>query len=304
MRICSLLPSATEILFELGLEESIVAVTHECDYPPAALTKPRITASRIHTKHLSSSEIDKMVTANINGGPGLYQLDQKLLESLKPDIIVTQELCTVCAVSYTQVTNAVKIMESDTKVISLEPRNIDGIMETILLLGEITDTDARANEIVQNMKNKTAAIKKITQGLKKPTVYCMEWLAPPFAAGHWVPEMVEIAGGIEIIGEKNKPSKKVDWDTIRQADPDYLVLIPCGFNVERTLKEKSVLQEYNSFASLKAVKSGRVFAGDANSFFSRPGPRVVDGIEILLDIIHHEISQRKLDKSISTLVSF
>ncbi len=304
MRICSLLPSATEILFDLGLGDSVVAVTHECDYPNQALSKPKITSSRLDAEKMSSHEIDENVHREIEGGAGLYHLDSGQLKLLRPDLIVTQELCEVCAVSYSVVRNAVKMIGGDTQVVSLEPRNTSDIIDTIQQLGRMTGTQERANTIVSEMQRRIDRVKDITKDVDRPRVYCMEWLSPPFAAGHWVPEMAQIAGGIDVAGQIAKPSRKINWDEAREADPEVIILMPCGFTVKRILAEKNILLKYEGFKSCKAFVEKKIFAVDANSFFSRPGPRIVDGIEILLSILHPKLYKKPFSHDVLAHVEF
>jgi iron complex transport system substrate-binding protein len=282
IKICSLLPSATEILFSLGLGDQIVAVTHECDYPPDAASKPTITQNVIDHERLTSAQIDHHVTSNIGRHGSIYNLKEDLLHALQPDLIITQELCDVCAVSYKQVQQAAKVLEGRTKLVSLEPTTLGEVLDNILLVGELTDRQDVARETVRELRNRLGRVKERVRGLRRPKVYAMEWLDPPFTAGHWVPEMVEIAGGEEVLGKAAANSERITPDRVIEASPEIIVLMPCGFSLERTI------QEYKRTTFLPGW-SGEVYAVDGSSYFNRPGPRLVDGVEILAEIFHPNV---------------
>ena len=282
MKICSLLPSATEILFSLGLGDQIVAVTHECDYPPDAASKPTITQNVIDHERLTSAQIDHHVASNIGRHGSIYNLKEDLLQELQPDLIITQELCDVCAVSYKQVQQAAKVLEGRTKLISLEPTTLGEVLDNILLVGELTDRQDAARETVRELRNRVGRVQERVRGLKRPKVYAMEWLDPPFSAGHWVPEMVEIAGGDEVLGKAAAKSERITPDRVLEASPEIIVLMPCGFSLERTI------QEYKRTTFLPGW-TGEVYAVDGSSYFNRPGPRLVDGVEILAEIFHPNV---------------
>jgi len=282
MKICSLLPSATEILFSLGLGDQIVAVTHECDYPPDAASKPTITQNVIDHERLTSAQIDHHVASNIGRHGSIYNLKEDLLQELQPDLIITQELCDVCAVSYKQVQQAAKVLEGRTKLISLEPTTLGEVFDNISLVGELTDRQDAARETVRELRNRVGRVQERVRGLKRPKVYAMEWLDPPFTAGHWVPEMVEIAGGDEVLGKAAAKSERITPDRVLEASPEIIVLMPCGFSLERTI------QEYKRTTFLPGW-TGEVYAVDGSSYFNRPGPRLVDGVEILAEIFHPNV---------------
>jgi iron complex transport system substrate-binding protein len=282
MKICSLLPSATEILFLLGLGDQIVAVTHECDYPPDAASKLTITQNVIDHERLTSAQIDHHVASNIGRHGSIYNLNEDLLQALQPDLIITQELCDVCAVSYKQVQQAAKVLEGRTKLISLEPTTLGEVLDNILLVGELTDRQDAARETVRELRNRLDCVKERVRGLRRPKVYAMEWLDPPFTAGHWVPEMVEIAGGDEVLGKAAAKSERITPDRVLEASPEIIVLMPCGFSLERTI------EEYKRTTFLPGW-SGEVYAVDGSSYFNRPGPRLVDGVEILAEIFHPNV---------------
>ncbi len=279
LKICSLLPSGTEILYSLGLGDQIVAVTHECDYPPETASKPRITEDLISHARLTSKEIDHQVASNIGRHGTIYRLNDDLLEALKPDVIITQELCEVCAVSYGQVQHAARLLEGQTKIVSLEPNTLNEVLETILLVGQITGRKETAEKNVHELKSRLDAVRKRVNGLKRPRVYAMEWIDPPFSAGHWVPEMVEIAGGEEVLGKAGMKSERITPERILDARPEIIVLMPCGFSLDRTI------EEYDPGKFLPDWP-GQVYAVDGSSYFNRSGPRLIDGVEILADIFH------------------
>jgi iron complex transport system substrate-binding protein len=279
-KICSLLPSATEILYALDLGDQVVAVTHECDYPPEAQSKPRITDNVIDHERLTSAEIDHHVAANIGRHGSIYTLKQDLLEALQPDLIVTQELCDVCAVSYKEVKHAARVLEGRTQIVSLEPNTLDEMFETILLVGELTNRRQAAEAKVRDLRARLDRVRNRVRGLKRPRVYAMEWLDPPFSGGHWVPEMVEIAGGYEVLGKAGVKSERITQQQVIDAAPEIIVLMPCGFSLQRTI------EEYRRTPFLQEWKGPAVYAVDGSSYFNRSGPRLVDGVEILAEIFH------------------
>jgi iron complex transport system substrate-binding protein len=290
MRICSFLPSATEIVYSLGLGDNLVGVTHECDYPPEARNKPKIIGSLIKPEELKSKEIDRLVSETFSAGKSIYIVDAEILRKANPDIILTQELCDVCAVSGNEVIEAVKVLGYSPQIISLKPETLDGILSTITLVGEATQKREQAEDLVIKLKSRINAVKSLFDKEKdRPRVFCMEWLEPPYTAGHWVPEMIEIAGGECTLGKAGEPSFRVSWDEISSFAPQIIVLMPCGFNIERTLREVDILNSNEYWYKLPSVRKGHVYLVDANSYFSRPGPRIVDGLEILAKIFHPEI---------------
>src|SRR6266700_1445655 len=289
MRIVSLLPSATEIAFALGLEEQEVAASHECDYPPEASKRPILTKSAIHQKIHASHEIDEEVARR---GGDIYEIDEKLLESLKPDLILTQELCAVCAVSYTKVKEAARVLEADTRIISLEPTSLEEIVDNILLVGKTTGKLEGARELGSQLLSRIHAVKSKTRNLRsRPRVFFMEWLQPPWAGGHWIPQMVDYAGGFEGLGRLGKPSHRIGWDEVLDYQPEIIVLSPCGFDLNGVMKELHVLSSYTGWDRIPAFKSSKIYAVNASAYFSRPGPRIVQGLELLAQIIHPELFQ-------------
>lgn len=291
MRICSLLPSATEILFSLGLGDEVVAVSHECDYPPEASKRPVLTKSPIHQKIHRSSEIDREVESR---GGDIYEIDEQLLEKLKPDLIVTQELCAVCAVSYTKVKEAASILEGDVKIVSLEPRFLEEIVDNILLVGKITGRLLKAQELASQLTRRINTVKEKTRTVKhRPRVFFMEWLQPPWVGGHWIPQMVDYAGGVEGLGHLGEESTRIEWSRILDYKPEIIVLSPCGFDVNQVLQETHVLSSYPGLETIPAFQSSNIYAVNASAYFSRPGPRIVDGLEILAHIVHPELFPEK-----------
>jgi iron complex transport system substrate-binding protein len=286
MRICSLLPSATEIVCALGLENDLVGVSHECDYPPAARSKPVLTRSRIDHSGRSSAEIDSLVSSRLHDHQGIYALDEDLLAKLKPDLILTQELCEVCAVSYEQVQKAVRALHGEQTLLSLEPNDIAGIFETIGAVGVATKREAEAVGLVANLQARLQELARTSAARSAhPRIACLEWIDPPFSGGHWVPEMVEIAGGVDTLASTGDRSRRISWAEVAAAEPEVMVLMPCGFDVAGTVTEYQRTSCPADWAHIPAFASGQIYAVDANAYFSRPGPRIVRGIEILAEII-------------------
>src|SRR6266567_610139 len=287
MRIASLLPSATEILFSLGLGDEVVAVSHECDYPPEASKRPVLTKSALHQRMHKSIDVDREVEQR---GGDIYEIDERLLENLQPDLILTQELCAVCAVSYTKVKEAARVLDADTKIISLEPSNLEDIVENILLVGRMTGKEIRAQELASNLLARIEMVKSKTRDVRsRPRVFFMEWLQPPWAGGHWIPQMVDYAGGFEGLGRLGKPSHRIGWSEVLDYGPEIFVLSPCGFDLDGVMGELYELASYHGWESIPAYKSRNIYAVNASAYFSRPGPRIVDGLELLAHIIHPEL---------------
>lgn len=282
MRIVSLLPSATELLFAIGAGQDVVAVTHECDHPPRARRLPAVTRSSIDHAGTGSAEIDRHIRAAVHRGSSLYELDENALRGLKPDLVVTQELCAVCAVAYEEVARCVRRLSGDVAVLSLEPRSLDDILGTALAVGEATGHVEEARDLTRRLARRIAAVDPLLPaGDASPTVACVEWTDPVFAGGHWVPEMVRRAGGHDPLGREGEPSREVAWEEVVAAAPDVMVLMPCGLGLDRTVACAGEVTRRPGFAALPCARSGRVVAVDGSSYFNRPGPRIVDGLEIL-----------------------
>jgi iron complex transport system substrate-binding protein len=295
MRICSFLPSTTEIVCALGLGDNLVGVTHECDYPPEVRDKSKVIMSFINPDELSSREIDDLIIKNRNEGKNTYLIDIGALKDANPDVILTQGLCDVCAVSGDEVVEAVKALGRSPDIISLEPSTIEEILDSILTVGYATKTKDRAEELVGKLRSRIDRIGSLFSSERdRPRVFCMEWLDPPYAAGHWIPEMVELAGAVNGIGKPGEPSLKVSWDDILNFAPQFVVLMPCGFNIEDTLNEIDVVTSNKYWNQMPASRRGHAYLVDANSYFSRSGPRIVDGLEILAKIIHPEACEFEL----------
>ena len=289
MRIASLLPSATEIVCAVGLGDSLVGITHECDYPPEVAGVPILTRSVHDLTAASSRDIHRLVTASVHGGSSLYALDEEALAAAKPDLILTQELCKVCAVSYREVNEAVRSIDADITVVSLEPTSIEGILNTITTVGAMTETEDNAIDLVESLRERVGAVEEKVQarreaGGRSPRVVGLEWLDPPFASGHWVPEQIRRAGGWELLGADGQPSVQTTWDAVSEVDPEMLLLMPCGFHLAETLAAWERTRKPPGYDDLAAVRHDRVFALDGSAYFSRPGPRVIDGIELLAEI--------------------
>ncbi|MEA2629865.1 MAG: iron complex transport system substrate-binding protein [Chloroflexota bacterium] len=289
MRIVSLLPSATEIVCAIGLGDSLVGVTHECDYPPEVVGKPVITRSVHDLSTASSRDIHRLVTASVHGGSSLYALDEEALAAAKPDLILTQELCRVCAVSYREVNEVARAIDADITVVSLEPTSIEGIFNTIATVGAMSENEDAAVDVVESLRERLGAVEEKVQarrdaGGRSPRVVALEWLDPPFASGHWVPEQIRRAGGWELLGSDGDRSKQTTWDAVAEVDPEMLLLMPCGFHLGETLAAWKATRKPPGYDGLAAVRRGRVFALDGSAYFSRPGPRVIDGIELLAEI--------------------
>lgn len=284
-----MLPSATEIVCALGLENALVGITHECDYPAEIRNRPVLTASKIPGEQLPSRDIDHAVAESLAGHGGIYTLDEPLLASLKPDLVLTQELCAVCAVSYQEVQKAARVLDARARVISLEPVTLDGIFETILTVGEAAGIRARAEALVERLRSRLARVREKTAGLRRPRVFVSEWLDPFYAAGHWVAEQVLAAGGLEIFGRIGEKSVRVTMDEVASRRPEIVVLAPCGFYVGDIERELARVRFPAGWEELPAVASGQVWAVDASAYFSRPGPRVVEGVELLSGILHPDL---------------
>jgi iron complex transport system substrate-binding protein len=280
MRIISLLPSATEILFGIGAGDDVVGVTHECDFPAEAVARPHLTSSALPAAG-SSAEIDRHVRRSLHEGSSLYHLDAALLEELAPDLIVTQELCAVCAVSYDIVQRAVRRLRGDPRLISLEPSSLDDVFATIVYLGDLTGHAIGANKLLTDLHARVHALRRITANRPRPGVLVLEWTDPPMSGGHWTPGLVELAGGTPLLGNAGANSQVLTWEQIAQADPDTIVVGPCGFDLEKTHAAIAELRDNAIWKNLRAVRDGRVHPIDGSAYLNRPGPRLVDTAEII-----------------------
>lgn len=283
MRIASLVPSATEMLFALGLEDAVVAVTHECDYPDAACALPQLTRT-VLPDGLDAGGIDAVVKATVGEGRALYELDEERLREAEPDLIVTQAVCDVCAVSYEDVVAVAARLPGEPRVLQQDPSTLAETLEDVVRLGEATGREADARELRGELEGRLAAVRAAVTGATLPRVIALEWLDPPFVGGHWVPEMISIAGGEDVAGPPGLKSPEVQWGALSGLEPDVVVAMPCGWYVEDSRAQ--AIEHWERIAGLGA---GRVFAVDAASTFSRPGPRLVDGVELLGHILHPDL---------------
>jgi iron complex transport system substrate-binding protein len=284
VRIVSLLPSATEILFAIGAGDAVAGVTHECDFPPAARGLPVVTSSLLPSE-LSAAQIDRHVRANVHAGSSLYGLDEARLAALEPDLIVTQELCEVCAVSYGIVARAARRVRSDPRIVSLEPSSLEDVFANIELVGELTGTRAGAAELVAGLRRRAAALAARVAGRPRRRVLVLEWTDPPMSGGHWTPGLVELAGGTPVLAHPGANSQTLAWPAIAAADPDVAIVVPCGFDLPRALAAAGELARNMTWTSLRAVRSGNAFAMDGNAYVNRPGPRLIDSAEIFAGAI-------------------
>jgi iron complex transport system substrate-binding protein len=283
VRIVSLIPSATETLFALGLGPDVIAVTHECDYPPAALELPKITRDVLEPG-LSPREIDAAVKERTLAGESIYELDDELLRDLRPDLIVTQALCSVCAVSYDDVRAIADHLDTRPRVISLDPHTVGEVLGDARTLAQATDRKDAAVDLVRDASGRIDRVRLAVRGARRPRVAALEWLDPPFAAGHWTPQLIEYAGGEDVLGFPGEHSEERTWREVEAAQPDIVIVMPCGYDAEIAFREAEMHRE-----ELAAVGAGEVVAVDAASYFSRPGPRIVDGLELLAHILHPEL---------------
>jgi iron complex transport system substrate-binding protein len=288
MKIASLLPSATEIVYALGLGDDLIGVTDECDYPPAAVTKPVISRSVLSQGLIQTPrEIDDAVREKVGQSQPLYQLDVDLLRRSQPDVILTQDLCRVCAVPSGQVQQALdQIGLPDAKVLSLDPNTLDEVIATIGIVAKLLDREERGEELMTSLRARVTRVKETAKRLPTVSVFALEWSDPPFSAGHWVPGMITAVGGTPILAEDGQPSRETAWHEVRAASPEVIVFMPCGYYLEEAEEEADSFIGQPEFADTPAVRNGNVYAVDATSYFSRPGPRLVDGLEILAWAAH------------------
>jgi iron complex transport system substrate-binding protein len=280
MRIVSLVPSATEMLFALGVGDEVTAVTHECDHPPEALDLPKVTRDVIGPG-LPAAEIDRAVKELTQQGKAIYELDEDALRRLQPDLIVTQQLCAVCAVSYEDVQAVAERLESQPQVISLDPNTLGEVLGDVRTLAQATDAKDAGVDLVQEAASRIDRVRLAVRAAEPVRVAALEWLDPVFVAGHWTPQLIEYAGGVDVLGMPGEHSEQVDWDTVRAAEPDIVVVMPCGYDGERALEEA-----YDYADELESLGARRVVAVDAAAYFSRPGPRLIAGLELLGHILH------------------
>jgi iron complex transport system substrate-binding protein len=284
MRIVSLVPSATEMLFALGLGEDVVGVTHECDYPAQAQDLPKVTRD-VLPSGLSAAEIDAAVKERTLAGESIYELDADALHELAPDLIVTQALCSVCAVSYDDVRAIAEEIDTQPMVISLDPHTVGEVLGDARTLAQATDTKDAAVDLVREASARIDRIRLATRAVtRRPRVVALEWLDPPFAAGHWTPQLIEFAGGEDVLGFPGESSEQCSWEEVAAASPDIVIVMPCGYDAEIAHREAEMHRD-----ELASLGAGEVVAVDAGAYFSRPGPRIIDGLELLAHILHPEL---------------
>jgi iron complex transport system substrate-binding protein len=288
MRVVSLLPAATEIVAALGMVDRLVGVSHECDHPPGVAAKPRVTRCAIHGNALPSEAIDRWVTDTLAATGTLYTMDEALMRSLRPDVILTQRLCDVCAVGYGTVTAFAATLPGPPVVVNLEPSSLADVLRDIRNVGGALGVPERATRLVADLEARIEAVRSRAGDTPPRRCVLLEWVAPPFRSGHWGPELVEIAGGVEPLGRRGENAARVPWQAVLDAAPEVLVLACCGFDLARTLADVRRLEAMPGWRSLPAVRRGEVYAVDGSAYFSRPGPRLVDSLELLAELLHPE----------------
>lgn len=284
-RIASLLPAATDMVCALGLRDRLIGVSHECSYPDFVAALPKLTRSALPSG-LTQAEIDAFVSARLRAGESLYAVDDALLRRLEPDLILAQDLCEVCGVSSRDIDGVCDTLPGNPRILRFSPKSIAGIHDNLRMLGDATGQSEAAERIVADARRRMAEVGKRVASLPRPRVFCMEWLDPPYCSGHWVPEMVEIAGGVDGLSRKGADSVRLRWDEVLAWAPQVLFLMPCGFALDEIIPQTARLPSLPGWAELPAVRDDRVFVVDANAYFARPGPRVIDGIELVARCIH------------------
>ena len=287
MRICSLLPSATEVIALLGLSNELVGISHECDYPPSVKNVPIMVEPMISPHGLSSDDIDRQVHQLVASGQRLYRLNDHLLRQARPDLILSQDLCHVCAVTPDQLQDAICSLPQQPTVLTLNPSKVHDVIDDVVRIGDAAGRSAEGHRLATHLRDRLDAIRTQLEDIShRPRVVCIEWLSPLYVAGHWVPEMVQLAGGQDVLAQPGSPSRVVTWDEVLAAAPDVLIVMPCGFSVKRTQTELFRMMQQPDQWRLSPNLAQRTFLVDASSYFSRPGPRLIDGIELLAAILH------------------
>jgi iron complex transport system substrate-binding protein len=287
MRIVSLLPAATEIVAALGLIDELVGISHECDYPPAIREKPRVTGCEIRGQDLESSRINDWVSRKLDQGHDLFSLNIDLLRSLRPDLILTQELCAVCAPAYGSVAELAQTLPGPPRILNLEPSSLEEVLQTIQTVADATGVPEPGRRLIDQLRRRIEEVRGKTARVRhRPRVAVIEWLDPPFCSGHWTPDLVRLAGGEEVLGRSEQDSVRVAWEDVARAAPEILVIACCGQSADRAGQDWGRVQLAPVVRELPAVQAGKVYVADGNAYFSRPGPRIVDSLEILAGIIH------------------
>ena len=286
-RIVSLLPAATEIAAALGLIDQVVAVSHECDFPEQASQRPRVTQCPVHHAGLTSGEVDEWVRQALRKNGTIYTIDEQLLRKLQPDVILTQKLCDVCAVGYGTVARLAQTLPGPPQVMNLEPTSLADIFDDIRRVADACNVHKRAENLIANLSARVENVRERAAMISdRPRCFLMEWVDPPFCSGHWGPELVEIAGGQDSLGRKHQPSAQIEWQQVLDACPDVIVLVLCGYDIDRARPDYESLRRFPGFGSIPAADSGQVYVVNAGAYFARPGPRIVDSLEILAGILH------------------
>ncbi|HKT33643.1 MAG TPA: cobalamin-binding protein [Nitrospira sp.] len=284
MRICSLVPGATEVVVRLGLADSLVGISHECDYPAAIRHVPVMVRAAIDSERSDSAGIDRQVTALVSSGQPMYRVDESALAQARPDIILTQDVCGVCAVTPPELERAIQSLSRKPQLLTLGPHSLADVLNDVERIGNALDVSAQARDLAYSLRTRIAAVRERSTPHSSPRVVCLEWLDPLYVGGHWVPEMVDAGGGSDVLGHAGQPSRQVTMDEIREAAPDILIVMPCGFSPARAVTEASALCRQKAAYADLLLSAGRTYVVDAGSYFSRPGPRLVDGVELMADI--------------------
>jgi iron complex transport system substrate-binding protein len=293
-RIVSFLPSATEMACALGLSDQLLGITHECDYPPQISGKPVVVRNVLPIESMSQPEIDFAVTQRLRNGQSLYRVDETLMQDIAPDLILTQDLCQVCAPSGNEITQLLSVLPTKPQILWLTPKSLEQIFGNLRDLGAATGRSKMAETLIAEGKARLGKIEAATHALvSRPRVFCMEWMDPVYCCGHWVPEMVRIAGGFDKLGREGTDSVRIKWSDVLEWRPEVLIVMPCGFALEKATEQARRLTTYPGWDDLPAVRDGRAYAVDANSYFARPGPRVVEGTELLAHLLHPELFEWK-----------
>ncbi len=286
-RVVSLLPAATEVAAALQLMDQVVGVSHECDFPAEAKERPRVTRCALHSAELASRDVDEWVRRALHDNGSIYTIDEPLLRKLQPDVILTQKLCDVCAVGYGTVAKLAQTLPGPPKVLNLEPSSLIDIFDDIWRVADACNARERAEKLIENLFERVENVRERAATIPdRPRCFLMEWVDPPFCSGHWGPELVEIAGGRDSLGRKYQSSAQIEWEQVLDARPEIIVLALCGYDIERARRDYELLRRFPGFGSISAVRSGQLYAVNASAYFARPGPRIVDSLEILAGILH------------------
>ncbi|HKQ38596.1 MAG TPA: cobalamin-binding protein [Verrucomicrobiae bacterium] len=288
-RIVSLLPAATEIAAALGLMDNVVGVSHECDFPDEANVRPRVTRCPVHNRGLTSKEVDEWVRRALRENGTIYTIDERLLRELRPDVILAQKLCDVCAVGYGTVARLAETLPNQPRVVSLEPSSLSDIFGDIRRVAGVCGAINGAETLIATLSTRVESVRERAAKIPhRPRCFVLEWIDPPFCSGHWVPELVEIAGGHDPLGRKHQPSSEIRWEEVVKAQPNIIVVALCGYDIERARRDCELLRRFPGFDSIPAAQNGEIYLVNASAYFARPGPRIVDTLEILAGILHPE----------------